>query len=254
MTFLEALILGVVQGLTEFFPISSSAHLRLTKWLLAIPDGEHLLYFDLMCHAGTLIALLSFLRKDIFNILCDRKKIGLFILALLPLFPAYFLLKNVRVSLSQPAYLGFFLLVTSFFLFLASFYKNEAQQKKRHVICIGLAQAMALIPGISRSGATMSCARLLGWKWKEAARFSFLLAIPAVLGGEILETMKLIRGQSESLGIVSLPCYFVGFCASLAVGLFSVRFAFKLYEKGIIRPFAWYCLATGLMAWVALRG
>ena len=250
MNYLQALILGIIQGLTEFFPVSSSAHLRLAKKLLAIPDGEHLLYFDLLCHAGTLLALIIYLRKDIFLILKDLRKTSLFFIALLPLIPAYFLLKPVRIALSDPSYLGFFLLVTSGLLFAASFIQptNGKGQKWGNVVWIGLAQALALIPGISRSGSTIATARFCGWTLSEGAKFSFLLAIPTILGGEFLETVKLIRGSSEAMGVVSLPSYAIGFAASFGIGLFSVRAVFWIYERGIIRPFAWYCLGMGLIA------
>ena len=250
MNIFQAIVLGVIQGLAEFFPISSSAHLRLAKWAMSIPDGEQLLYFDLMCHAGTLAALFYFLRRDVFEILRDVKKIGLFSIALLPLVPAYFLLKPVRLALSDPSYMGYSLLATSLFLFAATQKKSiPSQQKTSHVVCIGMAQALALIPGISRSGATMAMARVLGWEWKQAARFSILLAIPAILGGELLETIKLMKGNSESIGAVSPLCYAAGFFAALSVGFIAVRFAFSLYDRGVIRPFAWYCLGAGLIAW-----
>ena len=255
MNMFEALILGAVQGVTEFFPISSSGHLRLAKWLMGIPDGEHLLYFDLLCHAGTLCALLFFLRREVMETLTDIKKIGWFALALLPLVPAYFLLKPIRTALSDPSYMGYCLLITSFLLFTSTKKKIiPSQQKTSHVICIGIAQAIALIPGISRSGSTMAAARFLGWEWRDAARFSFLLAIPAILGGEVLETIKLFKGHSESVGAVMPLCYAAGFFSSLSIGLIAVRFAFSLYDKGTIRPFAWYCMAAGIAAWAAFHG
>jgi undecaprenyl-diphosphatase len=250
MTFFQALLLGLIQGITEFFPVSSSAHLRIFKNLLGISDGEHLLYFDLLCHAGTLVALLFFLRHDLLDLLKAPKKMALMFLALLPLVPAYFLLKPLRLALSDPAYLGYCLMTTSLILFLATRKETVSEQKNRHVLCIGVAQTLALIPGISRSGSTMAMARFCGWEWKDAAKFSFLLAIPAILGGELLETVKLFRGQSEAIGAIPGSCYAAGFAMSLVVGLISVRFAFSLYEKGIVRPFAWYCMAAGIGVWL----
>src|SRR3989344_994574 len=196
MTLIQAIILGIVQGFTEFFPVSSSAHLQLAKWFMAIPNGELLLHFDLVCHSGTLLALSFYLRKEIYAVLADLKSIALFILALIPLVPAYFLLKPLRTLLSHPAYLGYFLLFTAFLLFIAS-KKQEVRiakgYKSRDMIWIGMMQTLALLPGISRSGATIATARLLGWKWDAAARFSFLLAIPAILGGQALEFFKLFH-------------------------------------------------------------
>lgn len=256
MTYLQALILGIVQGMTEFLPISSSAHLRIFKKILGMQDGEHLLYFDLLCHAGTLLALVIFLRKDIFDVLKNTRKIFFFFIALIPLIPAYFLLKPVRIALSDPSYLGFFLLITSGLLFLASrrFPPNEKGQKWTNMLWIGFAQTLALIPGISRSGSTIATARFCGWSLKEGAKFSFLLAIPTILGGEVLETAKLMKGTSDAIGIVSLTSYAIGFAASFGVGLFSVRAVFWIYEREIIRPFAWYCLGIGLITLAMFHG
>ncbi|HSX12875.1 MAG TPA: undecaprenyl-diphosphate phosphatase [Chlamydiales bacterium] len=251
MTFFQALILGIVQGITEFFPISSSAHLRLFKNLMHIPDGEHLLYFDLLCHAGTLLAVIIYLRKEVFLVLASMRKIGLFFLALLPLVPAYFLLKPVRIALSDPMYLGYFLLVTALILFSASFIVKKNPPKTIHALWIGMAQALALIPGISRSGSTIAVARFCGWTLKEGALFSFLLAIPTILGGELLETIQLLKSTSAS--IVPWTSYAAGFLASFGSGLFSCRTVFWIYERGLIRPFAWYCLTVGLIALLWLR-
>jgi undecaprenyl-diphosphatase len=248
MSLMQALILGLVQGVTEFFPISSSAHLRLAKWFLSIPDGEHLLFFDLSCHAGTLFALMIFLRKEIWEILTSWRKMALYFLALLPLIPAYFFLKPVRVAASHPAYLGYALMGTALLLFIASKKIDKVPGKKwKNVLCIGLMQTLALIPGISRSGSTISAARFCGWSWKEAAQFSFLLSVPTILGGEALELMKGHEGN-----LISLPCYLTGFLASFALGLICVRFVFWIYEKEIVRPFAYYCAALGIGAWAWL--
>jgi undecaprenyl-diphosphatase len=248
MSFFEAILLGIVQGLTEFFPVSSSAHLKLAKHFLSVSDE---LYFDLLCHFGTLIALIFYLRRDILNILCSPKKILLYSLALFPLIPAYFFLKPLRDLASHPSYLGYALLFTSLLLFLASQKKVEVPKEKKWsgVLFIGVMQTMALIPGISRSGSTISAARFLGWDWREAAKFSFLLAVPTILGGEILETWKNPPTQH-----LPLSCYLAGFLASLSLGLFSVRFVFSIYEKGKVRPFAWYCLGVGIFAWMAFNG
>lgn len=253
MTLIQAIILGLVQGLTEFFPISSSAHLRLTKYFLSIPDGEHLLYFDLLCHTGTLCALLIFLRKDILDVLRNFKTMALYFLALIPLIPAYFLLKPLRLLASDPAYLGFALLTTAALLFAASRKSlpttPSLPKKRRHVLCIGVMQTMALIPGISRSGSTIAAARFCGWEWREAARFSFLLAIPTILGGELLESLK-----NHPIETVSFNCYAAGFIASFVLGLFAVRFIFWVYETGKVRPFAWYCLGMGIFAMILFNG
>ena len=115
---LQAFILGIIQGITEFLPVSSSTHLAFAKQLMGIEPNEWLIYFDLMCHFGTLFAVLAILWKDVWKVLYSPRLMALFTVALLPLIPAYFLLKPLRVLLSQDA--GFFLLVTSAWMFLAS--------------------------------------------------------------------------------------------------------------------------------------
>lgn len=251
MTFLQALILGIVQGITEFFPVSSSAHLRLFKKILGISDGEHLLYFDLLCHAGTLLALMIYLRKEIFLVLKSSSKIFLFFIALLPLVPAYFLLKPLRIALSDPGYLWIFLFITALILFAASFNYKPKTPKRLHALWIGIAQSVALLPGISRSGSTIAMARFCGWSLLEGAKFSFLLAVPTILGGEILETVKLVRGSTSA---ISWDIYLAGFFSSFGCGLFSCRAVFWIYERKIIRPFAWYCLVASIFALILFHG
>jgi undecaprenyl-diphosphatase len=257
MTLIQAILLGLIQGLTEFFPISSSAHLRLAKWLMGMADGEHFLFFDLVCHSGTLLALVWILRKEIWEVLTSIQKMTLFTVALLPLVPAYFLLKPLRVAASDPSYLGFCLIATAAILFAASRKRggnDENGPKWKHVLCIGVMQTMALIPGISRSGSTIAAGRFCGWQWKESAKFSFLLAVPTIVGGQILETVQLMRGHSEAMGAVSMACYVGGFTAALGLGSVAARFVFWVYEKGVVRPFAWYCLILGLFAWAFFHG
>lgn len=265
MTNFQAFILGLIQGVTEFFPISSSAHLKIAKKFLGISDGEHLLYFDLLCHVGTLIALMIYLRKEIGQTIQEKEKLKSIFLALIPLVPGYFLLKQVRIALSDPAYVGYFLWVTALLLFAAQtlppMLKNKISSHRtpwKSMLSIGTAQTLALIPGISRSGSTIAMARFFGWDWIESAKFSFLLAIPTILGGEILETLKLVLQSNDSLtnslNVVPFPCYMIGFGASFGMGLVSVKAVFAIYKKGNVRPFAVYCLAMGLIALAIFHG
>lgn len=257
MSSLHAFLIGLMQGLTEFLPISSSAHLKLAKLLLGVDhEGESQVVFDLVCHLGTLIAVLFFLRRDIFEILRgDRKKLGLLFLGTVPLIPFYFLLKPLREYASQTHLVGFFLLCTACLLFLGDRLrlKREGSGKLRDVLCIGAMQSIALIPGISRSASTISTARILGWEAKEAVRFSFLLSIPTILGGNCLEMLKLATKTHEPLSISISSCI-LGFLAALGFGLLSIRYAVRFLEKGNLRPFAWYCLALGVLTIGAFYG
>lgn len=246
MTPLQAFLLGLIQGITEFLPVSSSTHLAMARKLMDVHSGEALVYFDLICHLGTLLALLCILRKDLWNALTNPKSIALFSLALLPLIPAYFLFKPLRVSLSN--YTGLFLLSMSALLFYASSKRSPRNQipsepKWKDVLCIGVAQSFALLPGFSRSGSTIATARLLGWEWKQATRFSFLLAVPTLLGGAFLETLRSTSSAQTPWNLCA-----IGFGASFIMGLGALRLLLWLVEKGTLKPFAWYCLLASFLA------
>jgi undecaprenyl-diphosphatase len=245
MTEFEAFILGVVQGITEFLPISSSAHLKLVKFFFQIEPNEGQVYFDLVCHLGTLIALLGYLKTDLINLfITERKKLVLLIVALIPLIPCYLLLKPLRDFLSQLHFLGGGLCFTGILLFISTKWSFKPKTGYRDAWCIGIMQSMALIPGISRSGSTLATARILGWNSKEAVRFSFLLAIPTVIGGNTLELIKL---SVLHVPIPSFTSCLIGFLSSLGLGAVVVRYALPLLERGHFKPFAWYCLSVGLL-------
>ncbi len=250
MSPLVALILGIVQGLTEFLPISSSAHLKLARLLLNEPAQTSPL-FDLSCHLGTLLALLFALRLSLRRLLFEeRSKLFTLFLALLPLFPAYFLLKPLRDVLDHTRFLGPFLMLTGALLLLSEKLTlkraSAPDWKKRDALFIGSMQAIALLPGISRSGATIACARTLGWQKEEAATFSFLLFIPAALGGTCLELLKLKTAKGAPIDLSFASCL-IGFLSSLAVGALCVRGALKWMQSGSLMLFGIYCLALGAL-------
>lgn len=255
MSLIEAFIFGLLQGLTEFLPISSSAHVKLAKLFFHVESSESQVIFDLVCHLGTLAALLIFLRQEIIKILReDRRKLLLLLVALIPLVPCYALLKPLRDFASQPQFLGICLMGTALILFLGQRWKREKQREKqmRDVLWIGVMQSAALIPGISRSASTISAARFLGWDAREAVRFSFLLSIPTIIGGNCLELLKIMFSH-EAPPPVSVPACAVGLLTSFGFGFFIVRFALSYLEKGNLKPFAWYCLAMGLAATISLN-
>lgn len=252
MNLLHALILGLLQGITEFFPVSSSTHLKMAKMFLGIKEGEAQVLFDLVCHLGTLVALVYFFRKDILRLFTtERKKLLILCLATLPLGPFYFLLKPFR-EMTTGHFASICLMVTAGFLFLGERFRIRSQGQTKDALIIGTLQSMALLPGISRSASTISCARILGWEAKEAVRFSFLLSIPTVIGGNCVHLLKLLLSSQPSLPALS-HCI-VGFCTCTAVGLFVIRKAVAVLEKGRLKPFAWYCLIAGilLMVYVSL--
>lgn len=255
MSLIEAFIIGLLQGLTEFLPVSSSAHLKLAKIFFKIESSESQVIFDLACHLGTLVALLLFLKNEILNILRkDHRKLRLLFIATLPLVPAYFLLKPLRDFASHPQYLGFCLILTALILFGGQRlrWKRSEHGQWSDVLWIGALQSAALIPGISRSASTISCAQVLGWEAKDAVRFSFLLSIPTIIGGNCLELFKIMLSQDE-LPPLSFSRCAMGFITAFVIGWLVVRYALTYLEKGNLKPFAWYCLCFGILVTVYLN-
>ena len=246
MDWFRALILGIVQGLTEFFPISSSAHLKIAKIFLGIQGDTAL--FDLFCHLGTLVALVAYFRHTLYNLLFrTQNRLIFFIVALLPLIPFYFFLKPVREALSKPEYLGLCLVGTACILLFASRFVLKAHRDLsiKDALWIGTFQGVALIPGISRSAATIGAGLWRGIGPAEAVEFSFLLSLPAIAGGTFLE---LLKSKTHLLEMpVSLTHCFIGFVGSAIVGFMTIKIAIPLLQKGILRPFAWYCLIAGIL-------
>ncbi|MCB1136926.1 MAG: undecaprenyl-diphosphate phosphatase, partial [Chlamydiia bacterium] len=193
--------------------------------------------------------------RDIVRILrSDWPRVLLVIIATLPLFPLVFLLKPIKDIFEIPQNVGYALLFTGLLLFLgerfaASIQMRNSENNWRSALCIGVFQAIAIIPGVSRSGSTISAARVLGWDRVEAARFSFLMAIPAILGGVCLEVLEIVSGKAVVATSAWQP-YAVGFVASFVVGWLALIQLLRLVSKGNLRIFIWYCLALGL-GWLA---
>jgi undecaprenyl-diphosphatase len=247
MNWLHALFLGLIQGITEFFPISSSAHLKIFKSFFNIPTGEETMVFDLFCHLGTFMALVVYFRKDIAQLFTHPDRLVPFMAALAPLVPFYFLMKPLRDALSKPELLGFCMMGTAAILFGSSLLKRREKQTTtlKDALWVGTSQAMALIPGISRSAATIGAGLWRGMPPREAVRFSFLLSLPAVAGGTFLE---LIKAKSHLMSMsVSIPHCLIGFATAAIVGMAAVRFAIPLLQKRVLRPFAGYCLIAGIL-------
>lgn len=250
MTIWEALLLGIVQGLTEFLPVSSSGHLILFEYLLGLKNLSQFVLFDLICHIGTLGAIFVVLRKEIQETLRSSKKIKQILIAILPLFPLVPLTKKIKGVFDHPELLGYGFLLTALILFLGSYFagkpKKESELSLKSAFLIGVAQSFAILPGVSRSGTTISAARLLNWSPYQAVVFSFLLSIPTILGGMILEILK-VYNSMEPLPPVSLPAYFSGFLSSLIVGYFSLQLLIRIVGTAKFQFFSWYCAGLGLL-------
>lgn len=261
MSLFEAFIFGILQGITEFLPISSSAHLKFAKLCMGVPSSEEQVFFDLICHLGTLTALLFYLKKEVSSLFRrNRQKLFFILVATVPLVPCYLLLKPLRDLASHPQFLGLCLIVTAAILWTGQNYRVKRPQlqpvdpaqtpnintmRLGDVLWIGFAQSAALIPGISRSASTISCARSLGWSAKDAVRFSFLLCIPTIIAGNCLELLKIYISGPQSLAL-SIPSCTVGFFASLIFGALSIRWAIPFLEKGNLKAFSYYCFCLGI--------
>lgn len=232
-----ALLLGLVQGLTEFLPVSSSGHLKLCQLFFGLDTLGQYIFFDLICHGGTLLAIVVVLRKEILAL--NRRTILLLTLGTLPLCLAVLFKRQIETLYGATSLLGIWFLVTGIILLIGERWRPGTPGKRWGAVSVGCAQLLALMPGVSRSGATISAGRVLGWERMEAARFAFLLAIPAIAGG------MLIEGMSATPAAIPLSTYLIGFFTSFLVGMLALFGLLKLIQRFNLLPFAWYTLALG---------
>ncbi len=253
MTLWEALLLGLIQGITEFLPISSSGHLALGQYFLGFENLQEYLFFNLICHLGTLTAIFlvffSVIRESFTN---QLSTVWQLIMGTLPLMPLVFILKPLKALFDQPQLLGPCFLFSSALLFAGCYWRfpliiSSSQRKWQDPLIIGCFQAAAVFPGISRSGSTISAALSLGWQKNQAVQFSFLLAIPAILGGAVLEGWHAWHTSAEALSAISPGAFLVGFCTSCVFGCFSLWLLIHLVIQDKWKYFAWYCLLIGLL-------
>lgn len=254
MTTLQAIFLGIIQGLTEFLPVSSSGHLVLFQYLFGLNNLDQYILFDLVVHLGTLFSIIFFFYRPILLVLkYDYKQLYWLILATLPLFPLVLLLKPIKSIFNKTEYLGFFFLFTALLLYLGirSEKKETKENSWKDALFIGLFQAIAILPGISRSGSTMSAALMRGWNYSDSMRFSFLLAIFAIVGGmgvEILHSGTTLWTQN-----IPLIAYASGFVTAFITGFFSLKLLAKLALKNKFMYFVWYCLFIGIFALIYIN-
>ncbi|NNC94285.1 MAG: undecaprenyl-diphosphate phosphatase [Chitinophagales bacterium] len=260
MTSLEAIIIGIIQGLTEFLPVSSSGHLELGRALLG-ENIEESLTFTVIVHFATVLSTLVVFRKDIVYILRQlfkfennqEARFSLYILvSMIPVAIVGFGFKDQVESLFSGNILlvGIMLMVTGTLLLLTIIIKsNEKNLSVRSAILIGIAQAIAVIPGISRSGSTISTGLLLGIRKDIITRFSFLMVIPPIIGGTMLEVKELMeQGGVQSEEITSLS---LGFLGAFIAGLAACQWMIKIVRNGKIQYFAYYCFFIGIIAIIA---
>ncbi len=252
MSPLQASILGILQGLSEFLPISSSGHLKLAESLFGFQELDRYLFFDIICHVGTLLAILLAYAAQLRKV--DRHYVRDIIIATLPLIPCTLLLKPLKSIMSTPELLGYFFLGTATILLLGHHFAKQrstqelAAHRGKHAFMVGIAQTLALFPGVSRSGTTISALRVMGWEESAAKQFAFLMAVPAILGSVVIETASLLTQSASTTALVGLDAYLIGFVTSFLSGYGILLAFFKVISLSSFRYFAYYCIAVGLFS------
>ena len=270
MSLFNALILGLIQGVAEFLPISSSGHLAIAQELLGFGvEGSDDMFFDVLLHLGTLAAVFvaywQDIREMIVELICGvrdlargttptpippaRRLILLIIVGTLPLF-AVLPIKDFIEGLGDNIYfVAAALIVTGFLLFASDRVrkgrKTEKSARLRDVFLVGVAQAIATCPGISRSGTTITAGCFVGLDRKFAVRYSFLMSIPAILGANLLTLKDAIT--ENTIIVADIPVYLVGVAVAAVVGYLCIRLLKMIADKGRFGWFAYYCWAAGVI-------
>lgn len=271
MSFIQAILMGIIQGLSEFLPISSSAHLVFTsnfykviKGIEIVQTSNEEVFFDIMVHLGTLIAVLIFFRKDIANILkamwnavktkdwSDKEaKLGLFIMlgTVITVFLALPINEVAEKLVYSPAIVGILLFITGFALLYSEYKSKKIEEKKCEVdlktsIFMGIAQGLAALPGFSRSGWTIATGLFFGLDRVTAARYSFLLSIPIILGASMV--YPLIKIDVHEAVQYNWTAIIAGTIVSAVVGYLCIKYFMKFISKFSLAIFAYYCIIAGI--------
>lgn len=253
MTIFEAALLGIIQGITEFLPISSSGHLVIGQKILGISIPGNV--FEVVVHLGTLGSVLIVFWPDIWQLIKSfkstptQKYIIAIVIGTLPAVIIGLLFKDIITEVFENIKIvAITLMITGIILLITRFIKTKLKDiSVSRGLLIGIAQAIAIIPGISRSGMTISLGIYLGIAPEKAAKFSFLLAIPAIVGAGLLTGLDLM-GSSES--ILPLSVLIIGFVSSLLVGWIALKWLLRLIKSGKFHWFGVYCILIGLLSWI----
>ena len=258
MDWIEALILGIIQGLCEFLPVSSSGHLEIGKVIL-LKEIKEDISFTLVVHTATVLSTIVVFRKDILNLIkgsltfnwnSETQYLSKIILSMIPVVFVGLFLKDELEQLfnGNLILVGSMLLITSVLLIYTFYVKpKDGNISFSKAIIIGIAQAIAVLPGISRSGSTIATALFLGIKKDEAARFSFLMVLLPILGATAKEFLDGgIYNESIDLNVLT-----VGFIGAFISGLIACNWMLKIVKQGKLLYFGYYCLIVGLIALIA---
>lgn len=255
MTWIEAFILGIVQGLTEFLPVSSSGHLEIGKVILGA-ESEHSLIFTIVVHGATVLSTIVVFRKDLLRLIIglfqfrwneETKFIAFIALSMIPVGLVALLADTDQLELLFSGNLllvGSMLMITAMLLAFTRFFKPQDRPFKAiDALVIGVAQAIAILPGISRSGATIATGLMLGKSRSEVTRFSFLMVLVPIIGQNILSFLS--GDFTENSGNVPSSALMAGFIGAFFAGLIACSWMIRLVKKGNLIWFALYCFILG---------
>lgn len=268
MNTFQALLMGLLQGLTEYLPVSSSGHLTITSTLFGI-DGEENMLFTIMVHVATVLSTIVILGGEIWKIIkgmfgplnagakglnClnpDQRYVLNILVSMIPIGIVGVFFKDQVEAIfgSGMTIVGICLLVTALLLTF-SYYARPRERESislGHAFIIGLAQAIAVLPGLSRSGSTIATGLMLGEKKSNMAQFSFLMVIPPILGEALLDVLKMVKGESLGAEIGWMPLT-VGFLAAFISGCVACKWMIGIVKKGKLIYFAYYCAIAGVIS------
>ena len=263
MSDIQALLLGIVQGLTEYLPVSSSGHLAIVSHFFGV-NGEDNLTFTVAVHVATVLSTLVILWKEIVWLLKgifntkeplwnrERSYACAILVSMIPVGIVGIFFKDYVEEIfgSGLILVGICLLITAALLTFSYYAKSKPKEEigLRDAFIIGLAQAVAVLPGVSRSGSTIATGLMLGNNKSQLAQFSFLMVIPPILGEALLDVMKSIKGGAEAaVGDLSLSALAIGFAAAFISGCFACRWMISLVRKGKLIYFGIYCAVVGVI-------
>lgn len=265
MEYIESLLIGLLQGITEFLPISSSGHIVIAQALLGI-DLDQGITMNIITHFGTLFSIIIYFRKDLTELLLsvfdmmkapissfqnwhNDEKLRFNVYVLVSMIPAGVAGFTVRGPLdglfANPLGVSIMFLFTGFLLFATKFFgMGEKKLTLKNTFLVGCAQALALIPGVSRSGTTIAAAVFLNINRDDIARFTFIMMLPVVAGATLVEVLGL---SSDATSVEMIPHLVIGFFAALISGYYALKYLIILFKSKGIHYFAYYCWAIGII-------
>lgn len=259
MSWFEALILGLIQGLTEYLPVSSSGHLAIGQAIFGMENGEENLMFTVAVHVATVLSTIVILWSEIdwifrglfkFELNAETKYVLNILVSMIPVGIVGLFFKDQVEAIFGSGLLvvGCCLLITASLLIFSYLAKPRQKEKIswKDALIIGIAQAIAVLPGVSRSGSTIATGLLLGNKKESLAQFSFLMVIPPILGEALLDVLKMVKGENVTGSIETFPLM-VGFVAAFLAGCFACKWMINIVKRGKLIYFGIYCAIVGVV-------